>query len=277
MKRKLFPIVVITLILIGVVLSIAVYRNSDNFYSKKLVSAIREEDIIEVKKILSKKPTCINAYPGIKWLDDTAEIRAFYPLNVACARNNVELITLLLENGADVNCNDGVTPLSMVYRMKADNWYEISLILIESGASLNYTTEYSGKCAGVFMDIVHDGYLPDPPEREGDDENVMAAFKYALANCDHSNIDWMNVLQHSVSNDRIEIVKLLLDGGYVNVNYSPYGMTALMFAARDSTAEMVQLLLDYGADKSLRDSDGETAYDYAVRFNNEDVVSILQS
>ena len=70
-------------------------------------------------------------------------------------------------------------------------------------------------------------------------------------------------------------MKLLLDQKYCNVNDTSIDMTALMFAARDSTAEMVQLLLDYGADKTYRTSDGKTAYDYAVEFNTSDVAELL--
>ena len=54
-------------------------------------------------------------------------------------------------------------------------------------------------------------------------------------------------------------------------------MTALMFAARDSTPEMVQLLLDCGADKNIVSSDGKTALDYAIESNNEEVISILEN
>lgn len=85
----------------------------------------------------------------------------------------------------------------------------------------------------------------------------------------------MRVLQHSVSNDRITIVKFLLDEGYCDVNDNSIGMTALMFAARDSDAAMVQLLLDYGADKSVVD-DGKTAYDYAAEDDEKEIMELLK-
>ena len=84
------------------------------------------------------------------------------------------------------------------------------------------------------------------------------------------------MLQCSVSNDRIEIVTLLLDKEYCDVNDTSVGMTAIMFAARDSTLEMVQLLLDYGADKSIKDDDGMTAYDYAVKFKRNESADLLK-
>lgn len=260
----------------------AVYHNTNLFYSKKLVSAIKEENISEVQKIIEKKPTCVNTYPASppKWWLAFMEVRVCYPLNVACDTSNIELIEIMIENGADVNCNDGLTPLSITYSSKADNWYEISQILISNGASLDYTTEYSGEDSSVLIDIVQvrpGGALPGyEPESN---EEVIEAFNFALENCDHSKVDWMWVLQHSVTNDRIEIVKLLLDQGYCEINDCEIdsGKTALMFAAMDSTPEMVQLLLDYGADKSVNDCNGRTAYDIAVEYENTDVINMLEN
>ena len=277
MKRKIFIIIVVVLILAGGTLTM--FLNSNYYYSKKLISAIREENIIAVQQIIDIKPTCINTYPSItsKWWHSAMNWRVCYPLNEACGTGNIELIELLIENGADVNCNDGLTPLSVTYSSKIDNWYEISQLLLQNGASLDYTTEYSGGKSSVLQDIVRvrsgaalPGYKPESKEE------VIKAFNYALEKCNHNNVNWMRVLQHSVSNDRIEIVKLLLEQKYCTVNDTSVGMTALMFAARDSIPEMVQLLLDYGADKNIKSTDGKTAYDYAVQFNNKDIIALLE-
>ena len=257
-----------------------VFLNSNYYYSKQLVTAIQEENIDEVQQIIKKKPASINTYPSItsKWWHSAMNWRVCYPLNEACGTGNIDLIELLIENGADVNCNDGLTPLSIVYSCKTDNWYDISLILIKNGASLDYTTEYTGEGSSVLQDIVQirpgasaSDYIPEKSEE------VLSAFHYALENCDHNNVKWMRVLQHSVSNDRLEIVKFLLDHGYCDVNDSSVGMTALMFAARDSSLEMVQLLLDYGADRSYKSSPkNKTAYDYAVEYSTADIAALLQ-
>lgn len=273
-------VLVIILILISINCVSAVYHNTNLYHSKKLVSAIKEENITAVQEIIEKKPTCVNTYPAIppRWWLAFMEVRVCYPLNVACDTSNIELIEILIENGADVNCNDGLTPLSITYSSKADNWYEISQILIANGASLDYTTEYSGEDSSVLIDIVQvrpRGALPGyEPESN---EEVIEAFNFALENCDHSKVDWMCVLQHSVTNNRIEIVKLLFDQRYCDVNDYSAGKTALMFAAMCSNSEMVQLLLDYGADKRVKDYDGRTAYDIAVEYENTDVIKILEN
>jgi ankyrin repeat protein len=278
MKRKILIIFVVVLILAGGTLTM--FLNSNYYYSKKLISAIREENIIAVQQIIEEKPTCINTYPSItsKWWHSAMNWRVCYPLNEACATGNIDLIELLIKNGADVNCNDGLTPLSVTYSSKIDNWYEISQLLLQNGASLNYITDYSGGKSSVLQDIVKvrsgaalPGYKPESKEE------VIKAFNYALEKCNHNNVNWMRVLQHSVSNDRIEIVKLLLEQKYCTVNDTSVGMTALMFAARDSTPEMVQLLLDYGADKNIKSTDGKTAYDYAIQSNNKEIITLLNN
>jgi len=280
MKRiKLLSILSVVLgVLIVCVLGRLVLRNYID--AKKLVEVIKNEDLYATEEIINKNPECINTYPSItsKGWHSAMNWRVCYPLNEACVTGNIDLIELLIKNGADVNCNDGLTPLSITYNSKVDNWYEISQLLLQNGASLDYTTEYSGEKSSVLQDIVQvrsgaalPGYKPES------EEEVIKAFNYAIENINHNNVNWMRVLQHSVSNDRIEIVKLLLEQEYCTVNDTSVGMTALMFAARDSTPEMVQLLLDYGADKNIKSNDGKTAYDYAVQFNNKDIIALLEN
>lgn len=186
--------------------------------------------------------------------------------------DNFELVKMLVEAGADVNCNDGRTPLSLTYCAKNDHWYQLSLYLIENGASLDYVTEYSGGTSSILMDIVY-------PRAGGAYENkqeIFSAFNYAIENCDQTKVDWFWVLQRSILFDRTEIVKILLDESYIDINDTDSDdWTALMQAVNVSTPEMVQLLLDRGADKSLVDSNGKTACDYALENGNDDIASLL--
>lgn len=256
--------------------SVCLYLNSNFYWSKKLVSAIKEENIVEVQKIVEKKPDCINTYPTLSpdWWQCLMDQSIAYPLVDACHTGNVEIVEILVSNGADVNLGARFTPLGYTYFLKPKNWYAISVYLLENGATLDYESHNTHE--NVLTDIVSSrpGSIKDKEGVENDTE-VATAFYHALEYCDHSKINWMRVLQHSVSNDRIEIVQFLLDEGYCDVNDTSVGMTALMFGARDSTPEMVQLLLEYGADKSIKSFDGETAYDIAIRKERTDVIPIL--
>ena len=62
MKRKLFIVLVSVVVLAAGV--VALFLNSNYYYSKKLVSAIRDKDMVAVRQIIEKKPTCINTYPA---------------------------------------------------------------------------------------------------------------------------------------------------------------------------------------------------------------------
>ncbi len=271
-RKNIVVMIIITLCCVAIA-----YLNSNYYHSKKLVSAIKEENIIEIQQIVVKNPGCINTYPTFApvWCQDLMDIFIEYPLGEACLIGNVEIIEILVENGADVNLGSRVTPLALTYYKKPHNWYNISLFLLESGASPDYKSPHPE--GNVLTDIVmsRPGIFTSKYGRESDSE-VNKAFYYTLENCDHSKIKWMRVLQHSTTNDRVEIVKFLLDEGYCDVNDTSVGMTALMFAARDSTQEMVQLLLDYGADKSIVDSDGKTAYDYAMERGFTENAEILK-
>jgi len=232
-----------------------------------------------VSEIIQNDPSSINTYPTLasRWWQSAMNQRSMYPLNEACSTGNTEIIELLLLSGADVNCNDGLTPLSVTFTGKLDNWYEISCLLIEKGASLDYTTEYSGGHSSILCDIVNSKARPEEAGNVSeDDENVVLAFSYALGIIDQINVDWPSVLQYSVSNDRLEIVRLLLDEGYCDVNVASVGMTPLMFAARDASPEMVELLLSYGANRNAVSDDGMTALDYAKQFNNNVAEALLE-
>ena len=262
-KRKI--LIAVTTIVLTICCVVVAYLNSNYRYSKLLFNAITDENKLQVQEILEKKPNCVNTYPTLapNWWQSLMNQSIGYPLVEACRTGNIEIIEILVENGADVNLGARFTPLSFTYNQKPKNWYSISLFLIDNGASLAYESHNSHE--NVLTDIV--GHRPGTMTAKYGLENsteVFTAFCYALENCKQSSINWMRVLQHSVTNDRVEIVKLLLDKGFCDVNDTSVGMTALMFAARDSTPEMVQLLLDYEADKSIKSSDGKTAYDYAV-------------
>lgn len=278
MRRHIYIVTVIALIVVAIVLLVAFAKPLGRIYgSVKIVEAIKKGDIAEIGKILQKEPSAVNSPAtyvpkGLYVLLSDRHVP--YPLIEACYTDNIEIVKLLVEAGADVNCYNGTTPLSVVYRSKKENWYEISQYLIENGASLDYITSNSGGASAVFYDIVQ---MRSGKGSPNDEEEVATAFRFALDYCDRSKLNWMRVLQHSTTNDRVEIVKLLLEEGYCDVNDTSVGMTALMFAARDSTIEMVQLLLDYGADKSIRSSNGKTAYDYAVQSNNKDIIALLEN
>lgn len=279
MKKRLLIFIAAIIFIGGIIL--VILNNLDHYYAKKLVHAIRSEDMATIEEILETRPSCVDTYPQTaqeKLLNVVFEQQSMpYPIVAACKTDNFEIVKLLVEKGADLDCNDGSTPLSVTYSEKSEHWYQISTYLIENGASLDYIIDYSWGYSSILSDIVTSrggvGRLEYVTESETE---VMDAFLYALEHCDHSKVAWIYVLRDSVMYDRIEIVELLLDGNYCDANdASISGLTPLIFAARFSTSEVVQVLLDRGADKDYIDPEGKTAYDYAIECENYEVAELL--
>lgn len=71
------------------------------------------------------------------------------------------------------------------------------------------------------------------------------------------------------------MVKLLIDGGYSDVNELFSDMTPLMFATRGSDADIVKYLLDNGADINAVDKDGKSVLDYVAKCNDAEIKALF--
>jgi ankyrin repeat protein len=162
-----------------------------------------------------------------------------YPMDV-----NLELVALLLKNGANVNAKDNSGRTPLVYA--ADNSTEAVLLLLKNGADVNAGDDYG---MTPLMSVVEGKYAAD--EDASDDEPPSAL-------------------------EMRKMVRLLLENGAEVNARDNEGRTALMLAAAGrhdpyasgdagiADPETVALLLENGADARLRDNDGQTALDYAA-------------
>ena len=276
MKNKLLKALSLVVIIFALIIIIIFINNY--FCSLKLSRAIDSGDKAAVENIVEHNQACVNRIPALfpEWfytfIDTT---HSPYSLYHACLKDDIEIVETLIKAGANVNGAGGDIPLSAVYLNKNPHWYEISVMLIENGASVNYITDYSGGKISVLQDIISIA-LGDDSTDTPDDEDVYLAFVYALKHSDKNNIDWYKVCHECVSSDRVKIVELLMKEGFFKVNDDSEGMSLLMFAARDSTVEMVRFLLNHGADKSIISKEGKTAYDYAIERGNIDIIKLLK-
>ena len=109
---------------------------SQYFLSRKLVKAINARQFSKVQQLVMNCPNCINKYPSLfskeRNLRKNRKVR--YPLTEACYTNDLELVELLLSNGADPNCNGGLTPLMIAAK---DSTPEMVRLLLDYGADKN--------------------------------------------------------------------------------------------------------------------------------------------
>lgn len=79
-------------------------------------------------------------------LEDGANVNArgpdrLLPLQIAASNGFLELVRLLLENGADVNVNNEWFRTPLNAKVKLGDALDIALLLIENGARFNETTQ----------------------------------------------------------------------------------------------------------------------------------------
>jgi len=126
---KLRIIIIFVSIIILVDGTVLIFRNT-NYYksvqaSKQLVVAIENADVEKAIDIVKQCPNCVNALPSMMpyWLQVISDSPDFYyPLQEACAWERYDIVKLLIDNGADVNCayrgiESSATPLIMTIKI----------------------------------------------------------------------------------------------------------------------------------------------------------------
>ena len=85
---------------------------------------------------------------------------------------------------------------------------------------------------------------------------------------------------HGQSDERVDIIKLLLDHGALLNLRDSYGVDALMAAAFNGHIEIVELLLNRGANPNIRahsgDDEGNTALDIAENHGYHEIALLLR-
>ncbi|XP_059168430.1 serine/threonine-protein phosphatase 6 regulatory ankyrin repeat subunit B-like [Physella acuta] len=202
----------------------------------------------------------------------------------------VEIVRLLVDNGADVNYTSLTTPL---HESCKDGCFELVKMLVQAGADVN-KTDYPGDsplCIStrrgkidIVQFLVENGadvnIGKSPPLFYACDEGYFEITKSLVeagADVNLLNSDGESVLGKSVFKGHLDIVEFLLEKG-ANVNYpgSPYyGETALLCASRGGHSNIVDLLLKKGADTKQINIEGNTALNLSILGAHVKTVKIL--
>ncbi len=127
-------------------------------------------------------------------------------------------------------------------------------ILLESRADVNMKEDQYGNTALTMAASV---YVKDRTREYGAKRNEEAS-----------------------EEDRISIIKNLVEhGADINIR-NKYGRTALSIASTRNSIYAVQILIDLGADVNIKDNDGDTALMMAMKYNQstqkEGIVKLLK-
>jgi ankyrin repeat protein len=217
------------------------------------------------------------------------------PLVYAIEFENHELVSFLLEKGADPNLADagGAIPLQLareqnlvdilatLHQHQFADWKnrknkftdDVLLYAIESDNALileKFLTQQTSP----------DYAFPDtgvPLLTQAIFEDSIACVSLLLANKANPNIhfDTRPALTIAAMFGQYEICKMLLEAGANPDETDGPHTTALMFAAEEGHAEVVKLLLEFGANPNRKDLSNETALDKAVNNQHIDVVRLF--
>ena len=242
------------ILLIGVVLVFALLEGVLNpVSSKKLVDAIEQEDIEEVRRLLEKGADP-NEPDGIRipFLASLLESSPDRPLSVACKTGNLELVKLLISYGATAEDQKdmGRSPLEATLLHYHPDDIEMVKLLLENGADIS--------------------------QEEGEPPVFLASYMIPkkIDKTKANGTFYSTGYDEETAKGITEIVKLLMGDFDIN-DQTYYSCTLLMHAARVGNLDLVEYLLSIGAERDLKGSTGKTAYDYAVDNGHTEIAEML--
>jgi ankyrin repeat protein len=239
-------------------IAVATLSCSSLSFGMDIFQAIKKNDPKRVAEIL--KDTSFNA--------NKADNKGLTPLYWACLKNNLDIVTLLLNHGAKKSINKANnycwTPLHWAC---VNNNLEIVELLLKYGADANIAnddgdTPLIWACYNNNLDIVT--LLLD----HGAKESINKA---------DNNYGW-TPLYLACEKNNLEIVELLLDHGAkesINIANNNHGSTPLIWACEKNNLDIVKLLLDHDADANKANNDCWTPLNIACGNNNLDIVTLL--
>jgi ankyrin repeat protein len=220
---------------------------------------------------ITRSPRCWSSKYG-GWFD--------YPLSAAVAHRHKEVVSMLLNAGAEPN-TDTVkcifhSPLSLAVQTGDQ---ALVKMLLNAGATVTEQSEQSGKFGSALCKAAYYGdedicrLLLD----HGADPNLST--NPILVGVDESDSNlWEKYgpLEIASGKGHIRIVQLLHEKGAIVDNFQDeYRGTALAHAASEGSEDVVRYLLDHNANPNLESGPHGSPFLSAVASGNVDVVKIM--
>ena len=243
--------------------------------SKDLWTAARTGDLQAIKHYIKEDG-------DVNTLDKTFQVSA---MSWGALHGQVEVVQLLIENGADVNVKsgDGATPLhSAAFLGRAD----VAKLLLENGADIKArsndgatpvdvlsvdweTTAFIGGLVGVKV-----GQEEITTMKIGRTE-VAKLFGIDATFDDVGTASAQNLSTAAFIGDLKAVKQALADGADSNAKDPQSGSTVLANASLMGHTKVVAFLLEHGADVNARSRDGGTALHAAAFLGRAKIVKLL--
>ncbi|KAJ4379967.1 hypothetical protein N0V86_004273 [Didymella sp. IMI 355093] len=208
-----------------------------------------------VRPLLSASPySAVSIVVNSKYRYDTSA------LYLAAEKGNEAMVRVLLDNGADVNMQDGRYGTAILIA-SARGHKEVAKLLLDRGADINLQ---GGNYGNALQAAAVDGH-----------KDVVELLLDRGANINLQGGYYGNALYAAAVNRHKDVVELLLDrGADINLQGGNYG-NALQAAAVDGHKDVIELLLDRGVDINLQGGNYGNALQAAAVYGHKDVVELL--
>uniref|UniRef100_A0A452ICE8 Kinase D interacting substrate 220 n=2 Tax=Gopherus agassizii TaxID=38772 RepID=A0A452ICE8_9SAUR len=243
-------------------------EDADNWTA--LISAAKEGYVDIVEELL-------NCNVNLEHRDMQYSI---YPIIWAAGRGHSDIVHLLLQHGAKVNCSDkyGTTPLIWAARK---GHLECVKYLLQMGADV----DQEGACLAYVVKILNTLTFCYAPDRYGDTVligavrgghvEIVRALLHKYADIDIRGQDSKTALYWAVEKGNATMVRDILQCNPDTEMCTKDGETPLIKATKMRNIDIVELLLDKGAKVSAIDKKGDTPLHIAIRGRSRKLAELL--
>jgi len=215
------------------------------------------------------------------------------PLGAASVPGHLTIVTLMIENGADVCAKDNYGSTAL-HRAAEEGHVEVVKVLIGNDTEIN-AKENNGRTAlhraagGGHVEVVKVLIDNDAEINARDNDGETALQCCAMqghvevvtvlinndAEINAKDSEGWTALHGAALGGHVEVVKVLIDNDAEINAKENQGWTALHRAAEEGHVEVVKVLIDNDAEINAKDNDGETALHRAAEEGHVEVVKVL--